>query len=63
MTMTKLLSFKIVALLSLLGTAAWAQSAVEADEKWNLVWADEFDGETVDLTKWSFEDDCWGGGN
>ena len=25
--------------------------------------ADEFDGDSLDLTKWSYEDDCWGGGN
>jgi beta-glucanase (GH16 family) len=30
---------------------------------WKLVWSDEFDGDTLDLTKWSYEDDCWGGGN
>ena len=40
-----------------------AQDANSVDGKWNLVWADEFDGDSLDLTKWSYEDDCWGGGN
>jgi beta-glucanase (GH16 family) len=31
--------------------------------QWQLVWQDEFDGNSLDTTKWSFEVDCWGGGN
>lgn len=30
---------------------------------WRLVWSDEFDGNSVDPAKWSFEQNCWGGGN
>ncbi len=30
---------------------------------WDLVWFDEFDGETIDTTKWEHEVNCWGGGN
>lgn len=30
---------------------------------WDLVWADEFDGFSLDLTRWDFEENCWGGGN
>lgn len=30
---------------------------------WNLVWADEFDGSSIDRSKWDFDRDCWGGGN
>lgn len=30
---------------------------------WNLVWSDEFSGDSVDLSKWSYETNCWGGGN
>ncbi len=30
---------------------------------WKLVWADEFDGSTLDRTKWIPERSCWGGGN
>nr|WP_255775454.1 glycoside hydrolase family 16 protein [Microbulbifer sediminum] len=28
-----------------------------------LVWRDEFDGEQLDTGKWSYERNCWGGGN
>lgn len=31
--------------------------------EWRLVWSDEFDKPTIDPAKWSFETDCWGGGN
>jgi len=34
-----------------------------ADKGWTLSWSDEFDGDAVDLTKWSLEHACWGGGN
>lgn len=30
---------------------------------WELVWADEFEGTTLDRTKWTPEVSCWGGGN
>lgn len=30
---------------------------------WQLVWADEFDGQHIDRAKWGFDVDCWGGGN
>ena len=30
---------------------------------WQLVWSDEFTGPAIDQTKWSFDIDCWGGGN
>jgi beta-glucanase (GH16 family) len=32
-------------------------------DQWQLVWQDEFDNETIDLTKWTFEVNCFGGGN
>ncbi len=32
-------------------------------EGWQTVWQDEFDGETLDRTKWAPEESCWGGGN
>lgn len=34
-----------------------------ADEGWQLVWSDEFDGSAIDAKKWGFQEDCWGGGN
>ena len=40
-----------------------AAQADEVDAKWALVWADEFNGTSLDMDKWSYEDDCWGGGN
>lgn len=48
--------------------AVTAASAVQAEAggaepAWRLVWADEFDGETLDETRWNREVDCWGGGN
>ncbi|MCP8899945.1 family 16 glycosylhydrolase [Gilvimarinus xylanilyticus] len=30
---------------------------------WNLVWQDEFEGASIDTTKWEHEVNCWGGGN
>ncbi len=31
--------------------------------EWTLVWSDEFEGDSIDMTKWSHEVNCWGGGN
>jgi beta-glucanase (GH16 family) len=33
------------------------------DKGWELVWSDEFDGTSLDETKWGYEENCWGGGN
>jgi hypothetical protein len=30
---------------------------------WTMIWNDEFDGTTLNTTKWQNEVDCWGGGN
>lgn len=30
---------------------------------WELAWADEFDGDMLDRSKWTPEVSCWGGGN
>ncbi|MET4131399.1 beta-glucanase (GH16 family) [Porphyrobacter sp. MBR-155] len=30
---------------------------------WKLAWADEFDGDSLDRSKWTPEVSCWGGGN
>lgn len=37
--------------------------ALQVDSPWDLVWQDEFDGDSIDLSKWSHEVDCNGGGN
>ncbi len=42
--------------------ATSAASPPEAAE-WTLVWADEFEGDALDRTKWTPEQSCWGGGN
>ena len=30
------------------------ESSILPDGKWKLVWSDEFDGDTLDTTKWGF---------
>jgi beta-glucanase (GH16 family) len=30
---------------------------------WQLVWSDEFSAPAINKTKWTFDVDCWGGGN
>lgn len=47
-----------VAALLLASTAAHA-----ADSGWKLVWSDEFEGDRLDQTKWTYAADCGGGGN
>lgn len=32
-------------------------------QEWNVVWADEFDGEKIDQTKWTYDVGDWGWGN
>src|SRR5690606_30395790 len=46
---------------SVSSTAASSSSVVPGN--WEMVWNDEFDGTSVDSTKWSFERNCTGGGN
>lgn len=43
-----------------LGNAA---ETPRSDRGWQLVWADEFDGNELDRSKWKPERSCWGGGN
>lgn len=43
---------------------ALAHSAAAQNEAdWSMVWSDEFEGSKIDSKKWSFDIDCWGGGN
>ncbi|QPG07176.1 family 16 glycosylhydrolase [Salinimonas marina] len=35
----------------------------DTGSNWQLVWQDEFDQDNIDGSKWSFEQNCWGGGN
>lgn len=44
--------------------AADAGFGVGASEpEWTTVWFDDFDGATLDRSKWVPEESCWGGGN
>jgi beta-glucanase (GH16 family) len=71
--MTHILSASIaVALtLSLAGCGGGAETntdvtAVDVStsiDDWRLVWSDEFDGTSIDTSKWTHEVDCLGGGN
>lgn len=64
-----LLSVMYLASANAFGSMATAQTGEPMDipqvdsQKWNMVWADEFNGEGLDETKWSYDTDCWGGGN
>jgi beta-glucanase (GH16 family) len=49
-------------LLALAVMAAPLPAHAAADD-WQLVWSDEFTGPAIDGAKWSFDVDCWGGGN
>ncbi|RDC60842.1 Licheninase [Alteripontixanthobacter maritimus] len=40
-----------------------AAIAMPPQDGWTLVWSDEFDGTAINAAKWSFDVDCWGGGN
>ncbi|QJR82933.1 family 16 glycosylhydrolase [Alteromonas pelagimontana] len=42
---------------------AQLQQDSEQENNWVMVWQDEFDGDEIDSSKWSFEENCWGGGN
>lgn len=44
-------------------TVVLADAPVKKNEKWKLIWSDEFDGDSIDNKKWGFEENCWGGGN
>lgn len=37
--------------------------ATPHDDDWQLVWADDFDGNAIDAERWNLIEDCWGGGN
>ena len=43
--------------------AANVQLDTPQAEGWALVWSDEFDGDTLDRSKWLPEESCWGGAN
>lgn len=43
--------------LALLATAQAAEPA------WKVIWQDDFEGDSLDRSKWAPEESCWGGGN
>lgn len=45
------------------GAEETPQTSLSDPSDWTLVWADEFNGDTIDSAKWTHEVDCWGGGN
>ena len=49
----------IAAALILLSVA----TSAHAQDGWKRVWSDEFDGDRLDQTKWTYAADCGGGGN
>lgn len=51
------------AALSSVAPSSTAASSSSAAPEWKLVWSDEFDGTSIDTSKWNFEKNCWGGGN
>jgi len=51
-------------LLTILGVLYCSVSAAQSQDKdWELVWSDEFDGPTLDYSKWEIEVNAFGGGN
>ena len=60
----KMRSRLFVTMLTAAVTASCAPSAANtAASDWELVWADEFEGDALDRTNWTPEQSCWGGGN
>ncbi|GLX77835.1 beta-glucanase [Thalassotalea insulae] len=64
--------FKVTLSVTLWSSATFALIAfaqaqpvppVSLSKHWQLVWQDEFDGKQLDKSKWSFEINCYGGGN
>ena len=56
------LALFILLSMGLFGTVTAQNMAVD-EAKWDLVWVDEFDGDAINQDHWSYEVDCWGGGN
>lgn len=36
---------------------------ITPSSEWRLVWEDQFEGTAISKRNWSFEENCWGGGN
>ena len=55
--------FRISVILLLAFFPAGNAQSNSAGNEWELVWSDEFDGNSLNTAKWNFEEDCYGGGN
>lgn len=55
--------FRATFAFTLLLMTVWSLSAEGEDDKWKLVWSDEFDGKSLDYSKWEAEVNAFGGGN
>ena len=57
------MSRQIMAILLLSLSFGWPLPAQAQGDKWKLVWSDEFEGKTLDYSKWEAEVNAFGGGN
>src|ERR1044071_5301182 len=57
------LVLKPVVFAVILFVAVCAADAADDPPGWELVWSDEFNGNTFDASKWEFEVNARGGGN
>jgi beta-glucanase (GH16 family) len=58
------IKFPFAFAVSLLAVPALAAPEAPVNSaSWDLVWSEEFDGSSLDRTKWKPEKSCWGGGN
>lgn len=48
---------------SSVASSSRSSSSSVVTDNWELMWSDEFEGETIDAEKWGFEVNCAGGGN
>jgi len=55
--------FYLIGAAAFLLPACTEVQAVQNAPVGELVWSDEFDGTELDLSKWTAETSCWGGGN
>jgi len=53
----------LLAVSSLVDLAYAQHARIKAPKGYELVWHDEFEHPQIDLSKWSFEVNAWGGGN
>ena len=58
--MKRLVLSACIAALAFAASAAPAPSLLPKGRQFKLVWQDEFDGDALDLTKWSYRTNYWG---